>query len=621
MAAKPKAKVKAKAKIKTKAKVVAKPKSKTKVKAKAKVSTNASVKSKAKVKPKAKSRTKVKAKAKATTKAKVKSKPKVASKKKVKAKAKTKVVEKVKSTASATHSASTISGKVKSKSLSDPKAEATSELWSLSELLRDIVYAGRDIPDIKIRGLNLDSRNVKAGGLFLACEGHKVHGKTFIDDAIDRGASVVLWESGFLRRELRQGIPVFGVPDLKYKIGDIAERFYGNPSIRQHVIGVTGTNGKTSVSQFIAQAINQDNKCGVIGTLGNGMFGQLKEGLHTTPDAITLHSILADLKRDGASKVVMEVSSHALAQGRTAGVAFDVAVFTNLSHEHLDYHGNMMNYGLAKRRLFESKTLKYAVINIDDDFGRALLVSMPGTVGTVSYGFESKDLLPSLMGSNLKLDQTGLSMHVESDWGKGDLRVPILGSFNGYNLLAALGALLASGIGFDDAMQRLSLIQPVDGRMEGYGGDDGCPLVVIDYAHTPDALKQALTALREHTTGKIHCVFGCGGDRDRSKRPMMAREAEQLADYIVVTDDNPRTEPSELIVADILSGFSDVDVIRVIANRATAISKTISHAGVNDVVLVAGKGHENYQLIGEERFPFSDENEVEKALAARRGKA
>ena len=621
MAAKPKTKVKAKLKAKAKTKVVAKSKAKANANTKVKVSAGSSVKSKAK----AKSRTKVKAKVKAEVATKTRVKPRSKSKSRVsptaKVKAKSKKIEKTKSTASATKTASKVSSNIKSKPQPGVKVEATSVLWSLSELLKDIVYAGRDVPDIKIRGLSLDSRNVKTGDLFMACEGHKVHGKTFIDDAISRGASVVLWESGFLRRELRQGIPVFGIPDLKYKVGDIAERFYGRPSIRQHVIGVTGTNGKTSVSQFIAQAIHQDNKCGVIGTLGNGMFGQLESGLHTTPDAITLHSILATLKREGANKVVIEVSSHALDQGRTAGVAFDVAVFTNLSHEHLDYHGNMMNYGLAKRRLFESKTLKYAVINIDDDFGRALLVSMPGTVGTVSYGFESKDLLPSLMGSNLKLDQTGLSMHVESDWGKGDLRVPVLGSFNGYNLLAALGALLASGIGFDDAMQRLSLIQPVDGRMEGYGGDDVCPLVVVDYAHTPDALKQALSALREHTTGKIHCVFGCGGDRDRAKRPMMAREAEQLADYIVVTDDNPRTEPSELIVADILSGFSNVDAVRVIADRAVAISKTISHADVKDVVLIAGKGHENYQLIGEKRLPFSDENEVEKALAARRGKA
>jgi UDP-N-acetylmuramoyl-L-alanyl-D-glutamate--2,6-diaminopimelate ligase len=367
--------------------------------------------------------------------------------------------------------------------------------------------------------------------------------------------------------------------------------------------------------------MHQDNKCGIIGTLGNGVFGKLTYGLYTTTDAITLHSMLAELKQKGENKVVMEVSSHALDQGRVAGVSFDVAVFTNLSHEHLDYHGDMFNYGLAKRRLFEVDSLKYAVINIDDDYGRALLVSMPSSVGTVSYGFNSKDLLPSLLGSDLQLDQTGLRMRVESDWGKGELRVPILGSFNGSNLLAALGALLASGVGFEDAMQRLSLIQPVDGRMEGHGGKDGCPLVVVDYAHTPDALEQALMALREHAIGRVYCVFGCGGDRDRSKRPMMAKIAEQYADNVVVTDDNPRTEASELIIADILSGFSDDNEITVIPDRATAISQTISEAKENDVILIAGKGHEKVQLIGEKSLPFSDGNQVEKALAARRGRA
>jgi len=615
-------KVAAKSKVKTKAKAKAKTKvkAKTKTKVKAKSKAKASVKSKSRAKPKAKVKASVKAKAKAKVKVKAKPATKAKAKPKSKAKLNAGVKAKAKKINNVVSAEPKVSSKLKPESRNEAEVDLSPTQWSFSDLVKDIIYTGRDIPAIKIRGLSLDSRNVETGDLFLACEGNKVHGKTFIDDAIAHGASVVLWESTFLRRDLRQGIPVFGIPELKYKVGDIAERFYNNPSKRQHVIGVTGTNGKTSVTQFIAQAMYQDNKCGVIGTLGNGMFGQLKAGLHTTPDAITLHSILADLKHEGAEKVVMEVSSHALDQGRAAGVAFDVAVFTNLSHEHLDYHGNMMNYGLAKRRLFESNTLKYAVINIDDDFGRALLVSMPGSVGTVSYGFESKDLLPSLMGSDLKLDQTGLRMHVESDWGKGELRVPILGSFNGYNLLAALGALLASGIGFDDAMQRLSLVQPVDGRMEAYGGKDGCPLVVVDYAHTPDALKQALTALREHTQGKIHCVFGCGGNRDRIKRPMMAKEAEALADYIVVTDDNPRTESSEVIVSDILSGFSNVDAIRVIADRATAISNTISHADSSDVVLIAGKGHENHQLIGGKCLPFSDELEVEKALATRRGK-
>lgn len=493
--------------------------------------------------------------------------------------------------------------------------------WTFANLIKDIVYAGRDVPNIEIRGLSLDSRKVKQGDLFMACEGHRVHGKVFINDAIRQGASVVLWESGYLKRDLRQGIPVFAIPDLKFKVGSIAERFYGEPSKNQFVIGVTGTNGKTSVSQFIAQAMHLDNKCGVIGTLGNGVFGRLESGLHTTPDAITLHSILADLKKKGANKVVMEVSSHALDQGRVAGVSFDVAVFTNLTHEHLDYHGDMLNYGLAKRRLFESDSLKYAVINIDDDYGRALLVSMPSSVGTVSYGFNSKDLLPSLLGSDLRMDQTGLRMRVESDWGRGELRVPILGSFNGSNLLAALGALLASGVRFDDAIQRLSLIQPVDGRMEGHGGKDGCPLVVVDYAHTPDALQQALMALREHTVGKLHCVFGCGGDRDRSKRPVMARIAEQYADHVVVTDDNPRNEASKLIIADILSGFKNDQAVKVIPDRASAIAKTIADARESDVILVAGKGHENYQLVGDKSLPFSDGGEVEKALAARRGRA
>jgi len=490
--------------------------------------------------------------------------------------------------------------------------------WTFANLIQDIVYAGRDLPNIEIRGLSLDSRKVQQGDLFMACEGQRVHGRIFIKEAIKNGASVVLWESGYLKRDLIEGIPVFAIPDLKFKVGDIAERFFGNPSRSQFVIGVTGTNGKTSVSQFIAQALHQDNKCGIVGTLGNGIFGKLAWGLHTTPDAITLHSMLADLKEKGANKIVMEVSSHALDQGRVSGVSFDVAVFTNLSHEHLDYHGNMQNYGMAKRRLFEAKGLKYAVINIDDDYGRALLVSMPSRVGTVSYGFKSKDLLPSLLGSDLRLDQTGLRMKIESDWGKGELRVPILGSFNGSNILAALGALLASGISFDDAMQRLSLLEPVDGRMEGHGGKDGCPLVVVDYAHTPDALQKALEALREHTIGRLHCVFGCGGDRDRSKRPMMAKIAEQNADHVVVTNDNPRTEESQLILADILSGFSSDDQVDVIPDRAAAISKTILNANEADVILVAGKGHENYQLVGDERLPFSDGNEVERALAARR---
>ena len=287
----------------------------------------------------------------------------------------------------------------------------------------------------------------------------------------------------------------------------------------------------------------------------------------------------------------------------------------------------MVNYGRAKRRLFEAKGLKYAVINIDDDFGRQLLTSMPAAVGTVSYGFGRGNLQPSLLCSDLQLGKQGMRMRIESDWGSADLQVPLLGEFNAANVLAALGALLASGIGFDEAIQRLSKLNPVPGRMEGHGGSmagDGAagdseqPLVVVDYAHTPDALEQVLTALRAHTEGKLWCLFGCGGDRDASKRPLMAAIAERLADRVVVTDDNPRTENPQVIISDILRGFSQMDDVLVIADRDRAIEEVVLSAARNDVVLVAGKGHEEVQIIGEQRLPFSDAIEVEKVLALRK---
>jgi UDP-N-acetylmuramoyl-L-alanyl-D-glutamate--2,6-diaminopimelate ligase len=487
---------------------------------------------------------------------------------------------------------------------------------SLAELIHGLFYV-RQASAVSISGLCQDSRRVQKGDLFFALEGGRTHGKQYIDEAIRRGAHAVLYEAATARQEIRDGVPLYAVPGLKQMAGIIAERFYGEPSKDEFIIGVTGTNGKTSISQFIAQGLQEDAPCGVIGTLGNGVFGRLEAGGYTTPDAVTLHTLLDDFHHDNIQRVVMEVSSHGLEQGRVAGVAFDVAVFSNLSHEHLDYHGDMASYGRAKRRLFECKSLKYAVLNIDDDFGRQLLTSLPGAVGTVSYGFGKGDILPSLLGSDLELDRHGLRLHVESDWGQGDLQVPLLGKFNAYNLLAALGALLATGIAFDEAMTRLSRVTPVPGRMQGYGGGQGLPLVVVDYAHTPDALEQVLLALRAHTPAKVWCLFGCGGDRDRSKRAVMAAVAERLADRVMVTDDNPRSENSDVIIADILQGFADMDAVTVIADRAQAIAEVVAEAGVEDVVLVAGKGHENYQIVGDERRPFSDTEEVQSALAAR----
>ncbi|NOX76281.1 MAG: UDP-N-acetylmuramoyl-L-alanyl-D-glutamate--2,6-diaminopimelate ligase [Gammaproteobacteria bacterium] len=504
-------------------------------------------------------------------------------------------------------------------------ANAHSDHWTFAALIDGIYYPGRRMPEIVVTDLCLDSRQVQAGDLFFACDGHKVHGKEFIDEAITRGASVVLWESHRPKSEIREGVCVYGVPDLRQKLGVIAERFYGDPTQEMQVVGVTGTNGKTSVCQFIAQVFQHDGPCGVIGTLGNGVLsqgsGELEASPNTTPDAITLHTLLDDLRHDEVKRVVMEVSSHALEQGRVVGVNTDVAVFTNLTHEHLDYHGDMHRYGQAKRRLFDFPGLKYAVINIDDPFGRELLTSMPGAVGTVSYGFgsvyEGTDVLPSLHGSDVQLGPAGLRMRVNSDWGEGELCVPLLGAFNASNLLAALGALLACGFEFEAALRRLSDVQPVVGRMQGFGGDEHSPLVVVDYAHTPDALKQVLQALRQHTLGRLVCVFGCGGDRDKSKRPLMARIAEQLADRVIITSDNPRSEAPDIIVADILNGLERVDDAAVIPNRATAIEQAVSAASPGDVVLVAGKGHEQFQWVGDKKRPFSDADEVEWALAER----
>ncbi|HEB57880.1 MAG TPA: UDP-N-acetylmuramoyl-L-alanyl-D-glutamate--2,6-diaminopimelate ligase [Gammaproteobacteria bacterium] len=487
---------------------------------------------------------------------------------------------------------------------------------SLLELLDGIVKLP-DLPAAEIGGLALDSRQVAFGDLFFALEGSQVHGRQFVDQAIERGTAAVLQEASWAKKEQRSGVPVISVPALRFKLGAIAERWYGNPSQALTVVGVTGTNGKTSVSHFIAQALRTDGPCGAIGTLGNGLFGNLQPSIHTTPDAIIVHGLLAGMCDAGAQQVVMEVSSHALEQGRVAGVAFDVAVFTNLSREHLDYHGDMASYGRAKRRLFETPGLKYAVINLDDDYGQSLLAGMPGAVGTVSYGFDNSRLSPSLLGTELQLDSQGLRLRIESDWGCGELNVPLLGRFNAENLLAAFAALLACGLSFDEVLARLSCVQPVTGRMQRLGSGAGEPLVVVDYAHTPDALAQVLEALRAHGAGRLICVFGCGGERDEGKRPLMARAVEQAVDQIIVTDDNPRGEDPEVIVADILSGFKDADAVTVINDRAAAIHHAVSRAGEGDVVLVAGKGHEDYQLVGGQRLPFSDAEQVRAALRAR----
>ncbi len=476
------------------------------------------------------------------------------------------------------------------------------------------------VPQLSVSGLALNSRLLQPGELFLACAGTAQHGVRFIDDAIERGAVAVALEPGEITRGHNLSdvtVPVFEVENLHWHASALAARFYGEPSAAMQVVGITGTNGKTSVSQFIAQAIGQDAPCGVVGTLGSGLYGRLADTGHTTPDAVSLQRQLAEMVDGGARHVGMEVSSHALDQGRVNGVHFDVAVFTNLSHEHLDYHGDMASYAEAKQRLLHFPAVKHAVINADDPVGREWLNSLPQGVDAISYSLKGE---AKLRGDNLQLDGSGLRMTVLYNDQSGVLKTGLLGRFNAANLLAACGALLALGYEFKHVLARLAQVSTVPGRMEAFGGGDK-PLVVVDYAHTPDALENALLALREHTSERLWCIFGCGGDRDREKRPLMGRIAEQQADSVVVTDDNPRNEDPYSIIEQIVGGIMEPDAVYINRDRTQAIAHAIelSHAG--DVILVAGKGHESEQKIGDQIIPYSDRVEVARLLGeeVRRG--
>lgn len=469
------------------------------------------------------------------------------------------------------------------------------------------------LPPLSVSGLSLNSRLIQPGELFLACAGTAQHGVRFIDDAVERGAvAVALEPSEFTRGFNLSGVtvPVFEVENLHWHASEVAARFYGEPSEAIQVVGITGTNGKTSVSQFIAQAISQDAPCGVVGTLGSGLYGQLTDTGHTTPDAVSLQRQLAEMNDAGAGHVAMEVSSHALDQGRVNGVHFDVAVFTNLSHEHLDYHGDMATYAAAKQRLFRFPAVKHAVINADDPVGREWLARLPQGVEAISYSLNGE---AKLRGDNLHLDGSGLRMRVHYNGQSGELQTGLLGRFNAANLLAACGALLALGYEFKDALARLAQVSTVPGRMEAFGGG-AKPLVVVDYAHTPDALESALLALREHTVNRLWCIFGCGGDRDREKRPLMGRIAEQQADSVVLTDDNPRHEDPYTIIEQILGGIMEPDAVYVERDRTQAIAHAIERSHTGDVILVAGKGHESEQKIGDRLIPYSDRVEVAQLL-------
>lgn len=467
--------------------------------------------------------------------------------------------------------------------------------------------------DARITDLTLDSRKVGPGCLFVAVPGAQQDGRDFILQAVERGAAAVAFEcaDGFEPPAVEHAACVFlPVAGLAAQVSAIAGRFYHQPDRELGVIGITGTNGKTSVSQMLAQALNRlDQPCGVIGTLGSGLLDQLQTHGMTTPDAISVQRQLAQMHADGARWVSMEVSSHALDQARVAAIDFTLAIFTNLSRDHLDYHGDMSNYAAAKARLF-ARPLKAAVVNADDPAAARMLLDCAAPV----IRFSQQDPGVELYAADVTQDADGLHARLCYQSQSYPLHSPLLGRFNLSNLLAVGAGLLAVGIKPEQALELLSGLQAPAGRMQRFGGA-GQPLVVVDYAHTPDALIQVLAALRAHTSGRLVCVFGCGGDRDRGKRPLMASAVEQQADALVLTDDNPRTEPSAQIIADMRAGLQQPDQAVAITPRSLAIQQTIARASASDVILIAGKGHEDYQEIHGVRHPYSDLQEATNGLA------
>lgn len=489
----------------------------------------------------------------------------------------------------------------------------------LAALLQGLA-AGAVPAGLGIDGLSMDSRSLGPGYLFLACRGGHHHGLAHLAEARARGAVAVAYDpdgAGSYLKDLG-AVPAVPVQALGEKAGTIAARFYADPTAAQKVVAATGTNGKTSVSLITAQALSDlGRSCGVLGTVGFGVYGKLEPPTHTTPDAVTIQAWCARFRDQGMRHVSMEASSHALHQGRLNGVHVHVAVFTNLTRDHLDYHGDMQAYGESKRRLFLMPGLKHAVVNLDDEFGAALASSLPAGVTVTGFSLEGRRLGAgdTLNAANILLHSAGLSFDVESDIGRGHVESRLLGRFNVQNLLAAGGALLALGLDFKDVLYALSRARTVPGRMECFGGGAELPLVVVDYAHTPDALEKALIAARGHCRGRLWCVFGCGGERDRGKRPQMGAIAERLADRLIVTDDNPRGEDGDVIVAEILAGMSHRERAQVRRERARAVADAVHAALPGDVVLLAGKGHESTQVVGGRSLPYSDRETAAQLVA------
>ncbi len=475
---------------------------------------------------------------------------------------------------------------------------------------------------ITITGMSLDSRAVVPGDVFIALAGAKQHGLEHLQQAIDKGASVIVFDTAGngqqwlkkVRGESALPIPVIGVENLGLKLGELAARYFAEPSHFMTVIGITGTNGKTSCSQFLSQVLDD---CGIIGTLGWGQWGKLLKTENTTPDALAVQKILAELLIKKINTVAMEVSSHGLEQGRVNGVCFKGAVYTNISRDHLDYHGTMESYVKAKLALLATPGLAFAVVNLDDQYSGQIISAVPKSVKLWKFSAKEKiaDSGECVNALNILHKVDGIEFDVRWVNQLKRISVPLYGDFNVENVLTVLTVMLALGISLDEAVTRLGHIKPVDGRMERFGSESE-PLIFVDYAHTPDALEKVLSSVRKHCKQALWVIFGCGGNRDPGKRPQMGKIAEQWADHVVITDDNPRYESGLDIVNDILAGSKSAKV-EVIQNRELAIQKVVATAAINDCIVIAGKGHEQYQESNGVYTYFSDRQAVIEALQRR----
>jgi UDP-N-acetylmuramoyl-L-alanyl-D-glutamate--2,6-diaminopimelate ligase len=496
---------------------------------------------------------------------------------------------------------------------------ANPQVWALADLFSDVALSDADAGKA-VLGLALDSRQCQKGYVFFALAGDSTHGLRFLSAALAHGLVAVVVDDADIEvnehirdRIEASGAALIALPAAAKQVGVVAARFYGNDAGDFSVIGVTGTDGKTSVTSFIAQSLGECGvTAGLIGTVKWGVPGHYHMSDMTTPDPIQLQHYLFEIRSHGAGIVCMEVSSHALDQGRVAGVPFKVAVLTNLARDHLDYHGTVEAYAEAKAQLFSWPGLDAVVINADDDFGQKLLQKPTDGVNAVSYSVRSpSDCHAEAVSENAQ----GLAMQMSTPMGRIDVQSQLIGDFNAYNVLATVAVLQVLGLSKEDIFAAIRATKPVEGRMEKFTSRIG-PTVVVDYAHTPQALEAALHTLAHSCAGRLWCVFGCGGERDRGKRAQMAIAAERYAVRVIVTDDNPRREPAEQIVADIVEGFSSRDFPTVIHDRREAIRAAITGAASEDWVLVAGKGHEVSQDTQGQRTPFSDRQVVTQVMEA-----